>query len=86
MADRRKVVPLETYPNEMEAQMMAQILEGHGIPAAIQPLGGGYGALGVTQFIHHRLYVPEDELERAKEIASADFTDVDQDLPETSAE
>ena len=86
MTDKRKVVPLQTYPNEMEAQMMAQILEGNGILTAIQPMGGGYGALGVTQFIHHRLYVSEDDLERAQEIASKDFTEINPDSPETSAQ
>ena len=86
MDKRKKVVPLETYPNEMEAQMMAQILEGNGIPTAVQPMGGGYGALGVTQFIHHRLYVAEEDLERAQEIASADFSQVDPDSPETTGQ
>lgn len=86
MADRQRIVPLDTYPNEMEAQMMAQILEGNGIPAVIQPMGGGYGALGVTQFIHHRVYVPEDDLKRAKEIAETDHRDASSDSPETSAQ
>lgn len=85
MADRHKVVPLETYPNEMEAQMMAQILEGNGIPVVIQPMGGGYGALGVTQFIHHRLFVQEADLKRAKDIAAGDFGELSPDPPETSA-
>lgn len=85
MSERQKIVPLETFNNQMEAQMMAQILDGYGIPTVLQPLGGGYGALGVTQFIHHRLYVPEDDLERAQEIAAGDPGDASQDLPETSA-
>ena len=85
MADRRKIVPLETYPNDMEAQMMAQILEGNGIPAVIQPMGAGYGALGVTQFIPHRLFVQEEDLKRAREIVDGDFGELSSGSPETSA-
>ena len=85
MPERQKIVPLDTYPNQMEAQMMAQILEGNGIPAVIQPMGAGYGALGVTQFIHHRLFVPEEDFERAKEIAETDHRETSSDYPETSA-
>jgi|GEM_PF-1369536 hypothetical protein len=84
MPERQKIVPLNTFPNEMEAQMMLQILDGHGIPAVIQPMGGGYGALGVTQFMHHRLYVPEEDLERAMEISETDYREISSDSPETS--
>ena len=84
MPERQKIVPLNTFPNEMEAQMMLQILDGHGIPAVIQPMGGGYGALGVTQFMHHRLYVPKEDLERAKEISETDYREISSDSPETS--
>ena len=41
MAGKRKIAPLETFPNEMEARMTAQILEDNGIPTVVQPLGGG---------------------------------------------
>ncbi|MDA0768803.1 MAG: hypothetical protein BZY79_00525 [SAR202 cluster bacterium Casp-Chloro-G4] len=85
MPQRQKIVPLDTFNNEMEAQMMAQILEEYGIPAVIQPMGGGYGALGVTQFIPHRLFVPEEDFDRAKEIADTDYREINSDSPETSA-
>ena len=61
----KRAVPLDTYPNEMEAFMTAQLLESIGIPAFVKPMGGGYGALGVTQFIHHRVYVQESDFEEA---------------------
>lgn len=83
--DNRKSVALATYPNEMEAQMVAQILEENGIPSAVQPLGGGYGALGVIQFIHHRVYVSDDDLERAKELTDFDDIESTEASPETSA-
>ncbi len=63
-----KTVPLDTYPNEMEALMTAQLLESIDIPAFIKPMGGGYGALGVTQFIHHRVYVQESDFDEARKM------------------
>lgn len=66
-----KIVPLDTFPNEMEAQLAAQVLQGEGVPVVVKPLGGGYGVFGVTPFIHHRVYVPEDMLERAREVLQA---------------
>ena len=63
-----KTVPLDTYPNEMEALMTAQLLESIGIPAFVKPMGGGYGALGVTQFIHHRVYVQESDFDEARKM------------------
>ena len=63
-----KLVPLETYPNEVEAVMMAQILDSEGITTVVKPMGAGYGALGVIQWIHHRVYVDERNLATAKQI------------------
>ena len=45
---------LTSYPNEIEAQMAAALLANNGIHAAVQPLGYGYGGVGLTQFIPHR--------------------------------
>ena len=64
----KRAVPLETYPNEMEALMTAQLLESIGIGAFVKPMGGGYGALGVTQFIHHRVYVQERDVDEARKM------------------
>ena len=64
----KRAVPLETYPNEMEALMTAQLLESVGIAAFVKPMGGGYGALGVTQFIHHRVYVQERDVDEARKM------------------
>lgn len=59
---------LTTYPNEIEAQMAAALLANNGIPAAVQPLGYGYGGVGLTQFIPHRLLVPRRHLRQAQQI------------------
>lgn len=64
-------VELFTYPNEMEAQMAAQLLRENGIGSYIQPLGFGYGGVGAIQFIPHRVLVYERNLERAREILDA---------------
>ena len=65
----RKMVPLASYPNEMEASLVVQLLEAEGIPAFVKPLGGGYGILGVNPFIPHRVHVPIEMLDRAKTVA-----------------
>lgn len=80
-----KIVPLTTYPNEMEARMAAQILEENEIPAVVKPLGGGYGTFGVISFIHHRVYVPEDNLKEAQDLLSSYQEGIiEEDSPETS--
>ena len=66
----RKMVPFASYPNEMEASLVVQRLEAEGIPAFVKPLGGGYGILGVNQFIPHRVHVPIEMLEQARRLAS----------------
>ncbi|MCY3638924.1 MAG: DUF2007 domain-containing protein [Chloroflexota bacterium] len=65
-------VEFATYPNEMEAQMVAQLLRENGIGAFVQPLGFGYGGVGTFQFIPHRVLVYEHNLERAQGILDAD--------------
>ena len=63
-----KIVAFDTYPNEIEAQLISQLLEDEGIQVVVKPLGSGYGGLGVNQWIHHRVYVPEDDLEKAQNL------------------
>lgn len=79
MPDGNKSVEFATYPNEMEAQMVAHLLRENGIGAYIQPLGFGYGGVGTFQFIPHRVLVYERNLERAQEIldAEADWEDLE---------
>ena len=62
---------LTTYPNEIEAQMAAALLANNGIPTAVQPLGFGYGGVGLTQFIPHRILVPHNRLRQAQDILGA---------------
>ena len=79
MASNDRSVEFATYPNEMEAQMVAQLLRENGVGAYIQPLGFGYGGVGTFQFIPHRVLVYERNLERSQEIldAEADWEDVE---------
>ncbi len=66
-----KLVRFETYPNEIEAQFVAHILEDERIISVVKPMGGGYGGLGVTQWIFHTLFVEEDDLKRAQEVMAS---------------
>ena len=77
MPDKSMSVEFASYPNEMEAQMVAQLLRENGVGAFVQPLGFGYGGLGTFQFMPHRVLVYEHNLERAQEIldAEADWED-----------
>ena len=68
MPDGDKSVEFATYPNEMEAQMVVQLLQENGVGAYVQPLGFGYGGVGTIQFIPHRVLVYEHNLQRAQEI------------------
>ena len=79
MPPNDKSVEFATFTNEMEAQMVAQLLRENGVGAYIQPMGFGYGGVGTTQFIPHRVLVYEHNLERAQEIldAEADLGDVE---------
>ncbi len=64
-------VLLVTYPNEMEARLLEEMLREEGIPSMVKPRGGGYGLFGQDPFIAHSVYVLEENLEKAKEIAEA---------------
>ena len=68
MPDGDKSVEFATYPNEMEAQMVVQLLQENGVGAYVKPLGFGYGGVGTIQFIPHRVLVYEHNLQRAQEI------------------
>ena len=74
MPPNDRSVEFASYPNEMEAQMVAQLLRENGIGAFVQPLGFGYGGVGTFQFIPHRVLVYERNLERAQEILDTDAT------------
>lgn len=63
-----RIVELDTYPNEIEARFVEGILSGEGISVVVKPMGSGYGGFGATQWISHRVYVVEEDLERAKQI------------------
>lgn len=59
---------LKVYPNEMEAQLWAGILEEEGIRALVKPQGIGYGGWGQTVFIPHAVYVLTEDIENARAI------------------
>ena len=72
MPSNDRSVEFATYPNEMVAQMVAQLLRENGVGAYIKPMGFGYGGVGMIQFIPHQVLVYEHNLERAQEILDAE--------------
>ena len=68
MPDNDTFIELAAYPNEMEAQMTAQLLRENGVGAYVQPVGYGYTIYGVTPFIPHRVMIYQPNLQRAQAI------------------
>lgn len=56
---------VEVFPNEMLAQLWADVLRNEGIPSMLKPQFAGYGAWGHDSFIPHGLYVLGEHTERA---------------------
>ena len=61
---------VDTYPNEIEARLLADILHDQGIRSVIKLMGAG-SALGggAHTFMPHSVYVLEDNLDRARAVA-----------------
>ncbi len=77
---RMKEVLVGTYPNEMEARLLAGRLEEEGIRSVIKPRGAGYAlGYGAHSFTPHSLYVLERDLERARSVADTASGDDDAD-------
>ena len=67
---RMKEALVRTYPNEMEARLLADRLQEEGIRSVIKPRGAGYAlGYGAHSFTPHSLYVLEPDLERARSVA-----------------
>lgn len=67
---RMKEALVGTYPNEMEARLLADRLQEEGIRSVIKPRGAGYAlGYGAHAFSPHSLYVMERDLERARSVA-----------------
>ena len=64
-----KTILLATYPNEMEARLLADRLRDEGIPSVVRPMGAGYALAGPMSFMSHSVYVTEDYLPRARSVA-----------------
>ena len=79
---RMKEALLDTYPNEMEARMLADILTGEGIPSVIKPRGAGAAlGSGAHSFLPHSVSVLEKDLKRAKDTAASLRIEPDVDPP-----
>ena len=67
---RMKEALVDTFPNEFEARLLADILYDQGIRSVIKLRGAG-SALGggAHTFMPHSVYVLERDLERARAVA-----------------
>jgi len=63
---------LMTAPNEPLARLWEQVLQDAGIPVLVRPGGPGAGAWGSVATFEHDLFVRESDLERAREIVTAE--------------
>ena len=63
---------LMTAPNEPMARFWEDVLRDAGIPVLVRPTGPGAGGWGSVATFAHDLYVREDDLTRAREIATED--------------
>lgn len=61
-------VAIATFPSETEALMVAEILEDHGIPVVLVPLGTGIGGFGATTWRPFALRVRSGDAERARQL------------------
>lgn len=75
---RMKEALVHTYPNEMEARLLADRLQEEGIRSVIKPRGAGYAlGYGAHSFVPHSLYVLERDLERARSVADTTSSEGD---------
>ena len=70
--DPKKWVLVGTFPSRMEAEMMAELLEGEGLHPWIQWESiGQLLVLNGSRLAETHLYVPEPERNKAKELLGA---------------
>ena len=60
---------VDAFPNEMEARLLAERLLEEGIRSVVKPKGAGSALAGTPSFVPHSVYVLEEYVQRAKEIA-----------------
>lgn len=68
---------LMSAPNEPLAQYWADVLADAEIPVMLRTAGPGFGGWGSAALLAHDIYVRRDDLERARDLVSADFDDED---------
>lgn len=60
-----------TFSNEMEARLLAERLLEEGIRSVVKPKGAGAALAGTPSFVPHSVYVLEEHVERAQDIAES---------------
>ena len=66
-----KYVPFRSLPSRLYAEMLKEALENEGIPSIIKgdDVAITYGSYGTTSAVEVSIWIPEDNLERAEQIA-----------------
>jgi hypothetical protein len=65
-------VTIATFPNQIEAEMWAQVLQDESIPSVLVPLNPGAGGWGTSLIGPYALRVRAVDASRAREILPAD--------------
>ena len=68
-----KYVPFRTFPSRLYAEMLKEALENEGIPSIIKgdDVAIVLGSYSTTSPVEVSIWVPEEELDRAEQIADA---------------
>ena len=66
-----KYTPLRSLPSRLYAEMLQEALKKEGIPSIIKgdDVGIMLGSYGTTSLVEITIWVPEEDVERAEEIA-----------------
>lgn len=65
-------VTVATFPNQIDAEMWAEILRNEGIPSVLVPLNPGAGGWGTSLVGPYALRVRRPDLPRVREILPPD--------------
>lgn len=70
-AEDVKYVPFRTFPSRLYAEMLKEALENEGIPSIIKgdDVAIVLGSYGTTSPVEVTIWIPEDNMERAEQIA-----------------
>jgi len=66
-------ITIATFPNQIDAEMWAEVLRDEGIPSVLVPLNPGAGGWGTSLTGPYAKHVKAGSAERAREILPAEW-------------